>query len=64
MISNVLGVTLIGLYISITLALAYGWVMNIVTLLNDGYETTIQIVLSVIGIITAPLGSIVYYVAG
>ena len=54
------GLTAIGFI----LAMAWGWIMNIVTLIQGGYEATSTVILGFIGIFVAFVGPIVYYVAG
>ena len=51
-----------GLYLVILFLVIYGWVANIVTLYHSSFsEITGQLVLRVVGIFVAPLGSIMGY---
>ena len=48
-----------GLYLTIVGLAIYGWIANIVTLYHSSFsEITGQLVLRVVGIFVAPLGSI------
>lgn len=56
---------IIGAWILAGLATAYGWVMNLVTLLStETYETTTQFIVGCIGVFVAPVGALTYYIAG
>ena len=49
-------------WLAIVVAAAYGWVMNIVQLYHSSFsEITGQLILRVIGIFVAPLGSVMGY---
>lgn len=49
-------------YVAWVLAFAYGWIMNIVTIVNAGsIELTGLMVLRFIGVIVAPLGAVLGY---
>jgi hypothetical protein len=50
--------------LAVSIGIIYGWVMNLITLIGGGYELMSQTIVGVIGIIIAPVGAIVYYVAG
>ena len=43
---------------------AYGWVMNIINLINGTYEATSTIIMGFIGIIVPIVGPITHFVAG
>ena len=50
---------LVGLaWISVVLAVAIGWVMNIINLLSDTVMTQAELILSIAGIFIPPLGAI------
>ena len=50
------------IWLAILCAAAYGWVMNIVQLYHSSFsEITGQLILRVIGIFVAPLGSVMGY---
>mgnify|MGYP003341023507 CR=1 FL=1 len=49
-------------WLAIVVAATYGWVMNIVQLYHSSFsEITGQLILRVIGIFVAPLGSVMGY---
>lgn len=58
------GIAIILLWITLALTIAYGWVMNIITLINGGYEATSTMIVGFIGVVAAPVGALVYYIAG
>jgi len=52
-------------WLALALTIAYGWVMNLVTLLSvETYETTAQFVVGCIGVFIAPIGALTYFIAG
>lgn len=57
-------VLLVLVYFVTVVTIVYGWVMNLITLINGGYETIIQLVVSIVGLLVAPIGAILYYVVG
>ncbi len=59
-----LGLGMILVWISLLVAMIIGWVMNIVTLIKGGYETMIEVIVSIIGIFVAPVGALMYYIVG
>ena len=57
-----LGIMAVLAWLSLTIAIMYGWVMNIVTLIQGGYQATIELVIAIIGIFVAPVGALMYYI--
>ena len=57
---------IIGLvvYLIMLLLLIFGWVMNLVTLIQGGYENLVTTAVGIIGVLVVPVGAIVHYVAG
>lgn len=53
-------ITLVVLAITI----AYGWVMNIINLIDGTYESLSTIVVGAVGIVIPFVGAIVHFVAG
>ena len=51
-------------WLAIVIAAGYGWVMNIITLAHSDFDPiTGLLVLRVVGIFVAPLGTILGYIA-
>ena len=61
--SSSTGATVAALvWLALVIVLCYGWVANIITLYNSNFDTiTGQLVLRVVGIFVAPLGTIMGY---
>lgn len=61
--STVGGLLAILAYLAIIIALVYGWVMNIVTIAHSNFsDITGLLVLRVVGIFVAPLGTVLGYI--
>jgi len=43
---------------------AFGWIMNIISLIQGSYESISTIIVGCIGVIIPILGALVYYLAG
>lgn len=53
----------LGVYLTLIIGVAYGWIMNIVTIAHSNFnELTGLLVLRVVGIFIAPLGAVLGYV--
>ena len=54
------GAALLGVIIG----LVYGWIMNIVNLIDGTYESLSTIIIGFIGVIIPFVGALVHYIAG
>lgn len=48
----------------LAITIAYGWVMNIINLIDGTYESLSTIVVGAVGIVIPFVGAIVHFVAG
>lgn len=57
------GLIMILLYIALIIALCYGWIMNIVAIAHSNFsDLTGLLILRVVGIFVAPLGTVLGYI--
>ncbi len=60
---GVRALTLTGI-VGAILLFVYGWVMNVINLINGTYEPLSTVILGFLGLVVPYLGAIVHFVAG
>ena len=55
----------LGMYVTLVLTITYGWIMNVINLISgDVYTNLSTIIIGAVGVLAAPLGALVHFVAG
>lgn len=61
---GLLGLSAVLAVIGLVLSIIYGWIMNIINLIDGTYEATSTVIVGFFGIVIPFVGAVVHFVAG